>query len=225
MRLLPCHFLVLSHSFTLMPSCEFRTSHPRSAPQLTPSTHAGVTVPLWWHASFISAVVVLPLQICVTVLFAGDDERCSSVPLILSSFLTFFFSLPSADAGWRNAKRCAFWHHLRRALVRYYPQFTVQRCSLIQTDSLVAPTQFICNNKGGRRFIIIWWLTIAYTVISEMDGSRCGGESASVTLHTPPEPQTKLPTHSCSAWFIAPPPPQGGAVHLQLKCVAGCRCY
>lgn len=26
MRLLPCHFLVLSHSFTFMPSCEFHTS-------------------------------------------------------------------------------------------------------------------------------------------------------------------------------------------------------
>lgn len=134
-------------------------------------------------------------------------------------FCVLFFSFfSSADAGWRNAKRSAFWHHLRLALVRYYPQFTGQRCSLIQTDSLVAPTQFICNNKGGRRYIIIWLLTIAYTVISEMDGSRCCGESASVTLHTPPEPQTKLPTHSCSAWFIGTPPGRCCTFAAQMCC-------
>ncbi|CAG09682.1 unnamed protein product, partial [Tetraodon nigroviridis] len=57
------------------------------------------------------------------------------------------------------------------------------------------------------------------TVISEMDGSRCCGGSASVTLHMLPEPQTKLPNHSCSAvthWHSVPQ----GAVHLQLKCIA-----
>lgn len=120
--------------------------------------------------------------------------------------LWFRFFSPSFS-GWRNAKRCAFWHHLRLALVWYYPQFTVQRCSLIQTDSLVAPTQFICYNRRGRRFIIIWLLTIAYTVISQMDGSRCCAGSASVTLHTLPEPRKKLPNHSCDAVRHCLPPP------------------
>ena len=85
-------------------------------------------------------------------------------------------------------------------------------CSFIQIDSLVVSTLSICYNGRGPLFIIMWLFAIAYTVISEMDGSfGCCSESPSMTLHTVPvhtEPETTLPALSCSAvihWRAVPP--------------------
>lgn len=143
--LLPCHFLVLSRSFTLMPSCQLGTS----------------LIFLGWHAAPTRA----PRLTLITA-FRRFRCRCFATSDLSEGFICRWwwkverssFDFPASRRQLRERDKMHFdttWHS------RWcdYPQFTVQGCCFIQTDLLVVVPQFICSNRRGRLFIMVWLLT------------------------------------------------------------------
>lgn len=212
MCLLPCHFLVLSHSFTLMPSCEFHTSLILAT---LPSWHVAPTQAP--HPASITGF----LHFCCRCFATSDLSKgfiCRWWWKVQQGFFDF-------SASRCQLKECDKMHLTPPDVVLVWLPTVHSAVLLSYLDRFTRGTYtiYLLQQEG----IAIYHNMIIHltcTVISEMDGSRCCGGSASVTLHMLPEPQTKLPNHSCSAvthWHSVPQ----GAVHLQLKCIASWRCY
>jgi len=99
---------------------------------------------------------------------------------------------------------CVHIYYLIHAFKHSAPQYSDKFTCVIHTFYLLEWKEYL--------FIMIWLFTMAYTVISEMDGCcRCCGESPSMTLHTPPvhtELEPALPALCCSTvihWHGLPP--------------------
>lgn len=148
MCLLPCHFLMLSHAFTLTPSCEFHTSLILA------------TLPSW-HVAPTQA----PRPTLITG-FLHSCCRCFATSDLSKGFICrwwwkvqqSFFDFSTSRCQLKECDKMHFDTTWRLCWCDY-PQFTVQCCSFIQIDSLVAPTQCICYNRRGQLFIIMWLLT------------------------------------------------------------------
>lgn len=198
--LLPCHFLVLSRSFTLMPSCQLGTS-------LILATLPG------WHAAPTRA----PRPALITA-FRRFRCRCFATSDLSEGFICrwwwkeqpSFFDFPASRRRLRERDEMRFdttW----RSRWCDYPQFTVQGCSFIQTDSLVVVPQFICLFQQEGAAVYHGMIThLASPAISETD-------ALDVAVDLPLWPCTRCLSHrqSCqipaaALWLIGTASPWGG---------------
>lgn len=157
----------------------WHVSHPRHAPRLTRRAHAGASFPLslFCHLRFERGFYL-------QVMMKGAAE-----------FLWF----PCESTPAEGTRRDAFWHHLTLALV-WLP--TVHSAGLLlYSDRFTCgcTTTYLSVPAGGGGCLS--WHDYSLSISSDKWDrcSGCCGGSASVTLHTLPEPQTKLPNPSRSA--------------------------